>query len=81
MQFEVGRVISSGPPWDILVAAGWVGHVDPGDRGALRQRRTHVFRIRNGRVAYFHAHEDTEKVAPPRASRWRRWGPRSDLAS
>ena len=32
-------------------------------RGAPCQRGTHVFRIRNGRVAYIHAYEDSEKVA------------------
>jgi ketosteroid isomerase-like protein len=30
---------------------------------AARRVGTHVFRIRNGRVSYFHAYEDTEKVA------------------
>jgi ketosteroid isomerase-like protein len=63
MSFEVGRVISSGPPWDIIAAAEWVGHVTPAAGEAYTNVGTHVFRIRNGRVAYFHAYEDTEKVA------------------
>jgi ketosteroid isomerase-like protein len=63
MEFDVGRVISCGPPWDILVAAEWVGHVEPAAGEPYVNVGTHVFRIRNGRVAYFHAYEDTEKVA------------------
>jgi ketosteroid isomerase-like protein len=63
MQFEVGRVISSGPPWDIWGAAEWIGHVTPAAGEPYVNTGTHVFRIRNGRVAYFHAYEDSQKVA------------------
>jgi ketosteroid isomerase-like protein len=63
IRFEVGRVISSGPPWDISVAAEWVGHVTPAAGEPYVNAGTHVFRIRNGRVAYIHAYEDSEKVA------------------
>jgi ketosteroid isomerase-like protein len=67
IRFEVGRVISSGPPWDISVAAEWVAHVTPAAGEPYVNTGTHVFRIRNGRVAYIHAYihayEDSEKVA------------------
>ena len=63
MRFEVGRVFSSGPPWNILVAAEWVAHVTPAVGEPYVNAGTHVFRIRNGRVAYIHAYEDSEKVA------------------
>jgi ketosteroid isomerase-like protein len=63
MRFEVGRVISSGPPWDIWCAAEWVGHVSPAAGDPYVNTGTHIFRIRNGRIAYFHAYEDSEKVA------------------
>lgn len=63
VQFEVGRVISSGPPWDIWTAAEWIGHVTPAAGDPYVNTGTHVFRIRNGRVVYFHAYEDSQKVA------------------
>jgi hypothetical protein len=41
---------------------GWSGH--PNSRGTIRQHGDpRFFRIRNGRVGYFHAYEDSEKVA------------------
>jgi ketosteroid isomerase-like protein len=45
------------------VAAEWVGHVTPAAGEPYVNAGTHVFRIRNGRVAYIHAYEDSEKVA------------------
>lgn len=63
MSFEGTRVISSGVPWDIWASAEWVGHVTPAAGEPYVSRGTHVLRIRNGRVVYFRASEDSQKVA------------------
>jgi ketosteroid isomerase-like protein len=63
LRFEVGRVVSSGPPWNIWVAVEWVAHVTPAAGESYVNEGTHVIRIRRGRVAYLHAYEDSQKVA------------------
>lgn len=63
LRFEVARVVSSGPLWDIWVAVEWVGHVTPAAGDPYVNEGTHVIRIRRGRVAYVHAYEDSQKVA------------------
>jgi ketosteroid isomerase-like protein len=62
-RFDVVRVISSGPPWDILVAAEWVADVTPAAGDPYANQGTHVIRIPNGRVVYFQACEDSAEVA------------------
>lgn len=63
LRFEIGRVVSSGPPWDIWVAVEWVGHVTPTAGEPYVNEGSHVIRIHRGRVAYLHAYEDSQKVA------------------
>src|SRR5436190_21637226 len=63
LSFDVERVIVSGPPWDILVAVEWLGHATPRAGAPYENEGLHVIRIRGGRVVYFHAYEDSQKVA------------------
>jgi ketosteroid isomerase-like protein len=62
LHFEVRRIVSGGPPWDIWVAAEWVGHVTPTAGEPYVNHGAHLIRIRRGRVAYFHAYEDSQAV-------------------
>jgi ketosteroid isomerase-like protein len=63
VSFDVERVIVSGPPWDILITVEWLGHATPRAGAPYENEGAHVIRIRRGRVVYFHAYEDSQKVA------------------
>ncbi len=63
IDFTVHRVISSGPPWDIWAAAEWSASVTTAAGEPYLNRGTHIVRIRNGRVRYMHAYEDSQVVA------------------
>ena len=63
MHFEVGRIISSGPPWDIWIAVTWDAQITPAAGDPYINQGSHFFRIRKGRVSFFHAFEDSQKVA------------------
>jgi ketosteroid isomerase-like protein len=63
LRFDVGRIVSSGPPWDIWVAVEWVAYVTPAAGEPYVNQGAHFIRIRRGRVAYLHAYEDSQKVA------------------
>ena len=63
ISFDVERVIVSGPPWDLLIAVEWLGHATPRAGAPYENEGAHVIRIRRGRVVYFHAYEDSQKVA------------------
>jgi len=63
LEFVVHRVVSSGPPWDIWAAAEWTARVTTAAGPPYVNRGTHVIRIRNGRVRYLHAYENSQVVA------------------
>lgn len=63
IRFDVRRVIVSGPPWDLVVAVEWLGHATPKVGEPYVNEGVHIIRIRCGRVVYFHAYEDSQKVA------------------
>jgi ketosteroid isomerase-like protein len=63
LRFETGRVTVSGPPWHMTVAVEWLAHVRPRAGEAYVNPGAHVIEIRRGRVVYFHAYEDSQKVA------------------
>jgi ketosteroid isomerase-like protein len=63
LRFDVGRVIVSGPPWNVLVGVEWLGHARPKGGEPYENEGFHLINIRLGRVAYFHAYEDSQKVA------------------
>ena len=63
LRFDVGRVTVSGPPWNIVVGVEWLGHVRPKAGEPYDNEGFHIINIRRGRVAYFHAYEDSQKVA------------------
>jgi ketosteroid isomerase-like protein len=63
IRFTVHRVVSSGPPWNIWAAAEWTAEVSTAAGEPYVNRGTHVINIRNGRVRYLHAYEDSQVVA------------------
>jgi ketosteroid isomerase-like protein len=63
LRLDVRRVVSSGPPWDVLACVEWVAHVTPAAGESYVNQGAHVIRIRSGRVVYLHAYEDSQKVA------------------
>jgi ketosteroid isomerase-like protein len=63
IHFEVGSVVVSGLPWNLWVAVEWIGDVTPAAGEQYQNEGTHVINIRRGRVVYFHAYEDSQKVA------------------
>jgi ketosteroid isomerase-like protein len=63
LRFDVGRVTVSGPPWNIVVGVEWLGHARPKAGEPYDSEGFHIINIRRGRVAYFHAYEDSQKVA------------------
>lgn len=63
LSFDVGRVTASGPPWNLVVGVEWHAHVRPRGGEPYDNEGFHVINIRRGRIAYFHAYEDSQKVA------------------
>ena len=63
VRFDVRRVVVAGPPWDLHVAVEWIGHATPKAGPPYSNEGAHMIRIRRGRVVYFHAYEDSQKVA------------------
>lgn len=63
LRFDIRRVAVSGPPWKILATVEWLGHVTPKAGEPYVNEGAHVIEIRRGRVVYFHAYEDSQKVA------------------
>ena len=63
LRFDVQRVFVAGPPWDFVVGVEWIGHAIPKAGEAYVNEGAHVIRIRRGKVVYFHAYEDSQKVA------------------
>jgi ketosteroid isomerase-like protein len=63
LRFDVRRVLVAGPPWDLLVGVEWIAHVTPKAGEPYVNEGAHIIRIRRGRIVYFHAYEDSQKVA------------------
>lgn len=63
LRFDIERVIVSGPPWNIFIGVEWLGHARPKAGEPYTNEGFHLINIRRGRVAYFHAYEDSQKVA------------------
>ena len=63
IRFDVRTISVSGPPWDISVAVEWLGHAEPKVGPRYENEGAHIIRIRRGRVVYFHAYEDSQRVA------------------
>ena len=63
LSFDVRRVFVAGPPWDLLVGVEWIGRATPRAGEPYDNEDAHIIRIRRGRVVYFHAYEDGQKVA------------------
>jgi ketosteroid isomerase-like protein len=56
-------VLVSGPPWDLVVGVEWIGDATPKAGPRYVNEGAHIMRILRGRVVYFHAYEDSQKVA------------------
>lgn len=63
LRFDVGRVSVSGPPWRMVVSVEWLAHVRPRRGDPYINEGAHIIEIRRGKVTYFHAYEDSQKVA------------------
>ena len=63
ISFTVHRVVSNGPPWNIWAAAEWTARVSTAAGEPYVNKGTHLIHIRNGRVRYLHAYEDSQVVA------------------
>jgi ketosteroid isomerase-like protein len=62
-EFEVIRVLSAGPPWDLWIAIQWTASLRPVVGEPYANQGAHWIRVRWGRVTYFHAYLDTQRVA------------------
>lgn len=62
-EFTLHRVVSSGPPWDIWIAAQWTAELRPQVGEPYRNDGAHWLRVRRGKVVYFHAYLDTQRIA------------------
>jgi ketosteroid isomerase-like protein len=60
--FEVHRVIARGWPWDLWIAAQWTAHLRPQVGSSYSNKGAHWLRLRWGRVTYFHAYLDTQRI-------------------
>ena len=63
LRFEIRRVSVSGPPWRMAVAVEWLADVRPKAGEPYINEGAHIIEIRRGKVVYFHAYEDSQKVA------------------
>jgi ketosteroid isomerase-like protein len=61
--FEVHKVVSGGWPWSTWVAVQWSAELRPQEGAPYRNDGAHWIHLRWGKVAYFHAYLDTERVA------------------
>jgi ketosteroid isomerase-like protein len=62
-EFELERVISSGPPWDMTLVVRWTARLTPASGPPYENQGTHWIRVRRGRVTHFHAYLDTQRIA------------------
>jgi len=63
LRFEIRRILVSGPPWHLTVAVEWFAQVRPKVGEPYTNEGAHVIVIHRGKVTYFHAYEDSQKVA------------------
>lgn len=61
--FEVHRVIARGWPWDLKIAVQWTAHLRPRIGDPYDNDGAHWIRVRWGKVTYFHAYLDTQRIA------------------
>lgn len=61
--FEVHQVVSGGWPWSTWVAVGWTAHLRPQQGEPYVNHGAHWIHIRWGKVDYFHAYLDTQRLA------------------
>ncbi len=59
----VHRVASQGWPWETWVTLQWTARLRPQGGGTYTNEGTHWICIRWGKVTYFHAYLDTERVS------------------
>ena len=63
LDFTVGSITTSGPPWDLTVTVEWSAEVTPAAGATYTNVGAHVLRVRRGRVVCLHAYEDSQAVA------------------
>jgi len=63
LRFEVRDVLVKGWPWNTKVAVAWVAQVTPLVGEPYANEGVHLIQFRWGRLMYFHAYEDSQKVA------------------
>jgi ketosteroid isomerase-like protein len=61
--FEVHRVVSRGWPWSTWVVVEWTARLRPQEGEPYVNDGAHWIHIRWGKVTYFHAYLDTQRVA------------------
>ncbi len=61
--FTVHRVVSRGWPWRTWIAARWTARLTPQHGISYVNEGAHWFHLRWGKVTYFHAYLDTQRVA------------------
>jgi ketosteroid isomerase-like protein len=61
--FEVHRVVSRGWPWSTWVVVEWTAHRRPQAGEPYLNDGAHWIHIQWGKVTYFHAYLDTQRVA------------------
>lgn len=61
--FTVHRVLAGGWPWDLWIAAQWTARLRPQVGAPYENEGAHWIRAQRGRVTYFHAYLDTQRIA------------------
>jgi ketosteroid isomerase-like protein len=63
LDFDVERIVVSGPPWRLLITVEWAARVTPVVGDTYVNRGAHVLRMQRFRVTELHAYEDSQAVA------------------
>lgn len=63
MDFTVHRVLVTGPPWNLRVAAQWTARVQPAAGVEYVNRGVHLIRLRRFKVGELLAYEHSQVVA------------------
>ena len=60
--FELHHVLSRGWPWSTWLAIQWSAHLQPAHGQSYTNRGAHWIHLRWGKVDYFHAYLDTQRI-------------------
>lgn len=60
LKFTIKHVVSSGMPWNTIIAVEWIDKAKPADGSEYVNEGVHIIKMRWGKVYYLHAYLDTQ---------------------